>query len=113
MLEHCPDAEWRVMFALVRFGGLRTPSETFALRWADIDWAGGRFKVHSPKTAHHEGKEFRMVPLFPELLPHLREAFERADDGAEYVVTRYRDAGQNLRTQLQQIIKRAGLQRFA
>lgn len=114
VLEHCPDAEWRVMFALARFAGLRTPSETLRLRWADIDWGddsgGGRFTVTSPKTEHHEGKESRIVPLFPDLLPHLREAFEQADDGAEYVVTRYRDSSQNLRTQLHRIIKRAGLE---
>lgn len=109
VLDVCPDTEWRVMFALARFGGLRTPSETLRLRWADIDWANNRFTVTSPKTEHHDGKGSRIVPLFPELLPHLREAFELADDGNEFVVTRYRDAGTNLRTHLQRIIKRAGL----
>ena len=109
VLDACPDAEWRVMFALARFGGLRTPSETLRLRWCDIDWAHSRFTVTSPKTEHHDGKGTRIVPLFPELLPHLREAFELADDGAEYVITRTRDGGINLRTHLQRIIKRAGL----
>jgi len=97
------------MFALARFGGLRTPSETLRLRWSDIDWAGNRFTVHASKTEHHAGGGVRIVPLFPELLPHLRDAFEAADDETEYVVTRYRDAGVNLRTQLERIIKRAGL----
>ncbi len=109
MLNACPDAEWRVMFALARFGGLRTPSETLRLRWADIDWAAGRFTVTSPKTEHHEGKASRIVPLFPELLPYLREAFKQAEDGAEYVITHYRDVGTNLRTRMHRIIKRAGL----
>ncbi|MEM6855661.1 MAG: tyrosine-type recombinase/integrase, partial [Planctomycetota bacterium] len=113
VLDACPDAEWRVMFALARFGGLRTPSETLGLRWSDVEWAdesgAGRFRVVSPKTAHHEGKDFRMVPLFPELVPHLREAFERAEDGAEFVVSRYREHTQNLRTRLHRIIRSAGL----
>ena len=109
VLDACPDAEWRCMVALARFGGLRTPSETVRLRWCDIDWAAGRFTVTSPKTEHHDGHGTRIVPLFPELLPHLREAFELADDGAEYVITRTRDGGINLRTHLQRIIKRAGL----
>jgi hypothetical protein len=55
------------------------------------------------------GGESRIVPLFPELLPHLREAFERAEPGAEYVIPRYRHTNQNLRTQLCRIIKKAGL----
>ena len=108
VLDACPDIEWRVMFALARFGGLRTPSETLRLRWADVDWAGGRFTVTSPKTEHHDGKGSRIVPLFPELLPHLREAFEAADDGAEFVITRYR-VGSNVGPHFARIVKRAGL----
>lgn len=109
VLDACPDAEWRVMFALARFGGLRTPSETLRLRWADINWANNRFAVTSPKTEHHDGRGSRVVPLFTELLPHLRQAFQLANDGDEFVVTRYRDPGVNLRTRLLRIIKHAGL----
>ena len=32
VLEACPTAEWRLIFALARFGGLRIPSELLALR---------------------------------------------------------------------------------
>jgi len=110
VLDACPDAEWRLLFALSRYGGLRCPSETLRLRWADIDWAQNRMTVRSPKTEHHEGGASRVVPVFPELRPYLLDAFERADDGAEYVVTRYRDTTQNLRTQLTKIIRRAGLE---
>jgi len=109
VLDACPDAEWRLIFALSRFGGLRCPSEHLALTWGDIHWAEGRFTVHSPKTEHHSGGESRQVPLFPEILPHLREVFELAEPGAEYVITRYRRSNQNLSTQLRRIIKRAGL----
>ena len=35
------DAEWKAIIALARYGGLRTPSETMALRWIDIDWERG------------------------------------------------------------------------
>lgn len=38
VLDHCPDDDWRLMFALARFGGLRVPSEPLGLRWADVDW---------------------------------------------------------------------------
>lgn len=109
VLDACPDAEWRLIFALCRFGGLRCPSEVLGLTWGDIHWAEGRFTVHSPKTEHHPGKGTRVVPLFPELLPHLRAAFDQAEPGAEYVITRYRLPNQNLSTQLRRILRRAGL----
>jgi integrase len=109
VLGACPDAEWRLLFALARFGGLRVPSEVLKLRWGDINWEQGWFKVHSPKTEHFEGKESRLVPIFPELLPYLREAFEQAPEGTEYCITRYRDASVNLRTHLERIIEKAGL----
>lgn len=107
VLDACPDAEWRLIFALARFGGLRVPSELLALRWRDIDWGASRFRVTSPKKAH-AGKASRTVPIFPELLPYLRDAFEAAEDGAEYVISKHRNT--NLRTRLGKIIRRAGLE---
>jgi integrase len=107
VLNKCPDQEWRCIVALARYGGLRCPSEVLALRWDDIDWQRERMRVRSPKTEHIEGRESRFVPLFPELLPELRDAQELAPEGAEFVITRYR-SGANLRTQLHRIAKRAG-----
>jgi integrase len=101
VLDACPDAEWRLIFALCRWGGLRCPSEVLALRWGDVDWERSRFTVRSAKTEHHEGKGRRIVPIFPELLPHLADAFDRAEPGQEYVIIRCRDGGVNLRTQLE------------
>ena len=109
VLAECPDVEWRLLFALSRYGGLRCPSEHLALRWTDVDWGAERVTIHSSKTEHHPGGKTRQIPLFPELLPHLREAFELAGEGAEFVITRYRGTNKNLRTQLNRIIKRAGL----
>jgi len=109
VLEACPDAQWRLLFALARFGGLRVPSEPLALRWSDIDWEHDRINVPSPKTEHIEGKESRLIPIFPELRPYLEEVWEAAEPGTEYVVTRYRSTEANLRTQLMRIINRAGL----
>ena len=104
VLEACPDAEWRLIFALSRFGGLRCPSEHLALTWPDVDWERDRFRVDSPKTG------VRWVPIFPELRPYLEEAFEQAAEGSLYLVNRYRDTNQNLRTQLNRILRRAGLE---
>ncbi len=118
VLEQCPDHHWRTMVALCRFGGLRCPSEVLSLRWSDVDWERSRLTVTSPKTEHHAGKECRVVPIFPELLEPLQTAFDRAPEGAVYVVDeRFRKAlgaggwaNCNLRTTLEKIIRRAGLE---
>ena len=109
VLEACPDAQWRLLFALSRFGGLRCPSEHLALHWGDVDWERNRMTIRSPKTEHHPGGESRTVPLFPELRPHLEATFDEAEPGTEYVITRYRDSNVNLRTQLLRIMQRAGV----
>lgn len=115
-LDSCPSAEWRLIVALSRFGGLRCPSEHLLLTWADIHWDSGRFTVHSPKTEHIEGKAERIVPIFPELYPYLRDAFELAAPGQIHVITRNRsDSGMgnglttNWRTQFLRILRKAGV----
>ena len=55
VIASCPDTQWRLLFALSRYGGLRCPSEHLALRWGDIDWSQDRITVMSPKTEHHAG----------------------------------------------------------
>ncbi len=110
ILDAAPDAEWRLLIVLARYGGLRTPSESLRLRWTDIDIERKRFTVTSPKTEHHAGHESRIVPLFPDVASALDEAFVTAPEGAEFCVTRYRLNTLNLRTQFCRIIKRAGLQ---
>lgn len=110
IIDACPDHEWRLIFALSRYGGLRCPSEHLALRWGDVNWERGTMLVRSAKTERHEGKGTRLVPLFPELRTILDEAWERAEPGVEHIINRYRDANQNLRTTFQKIIRRAGLE---
>ncbi len=116
ILEACPDQEWRVIFALGRWGGLRTPSESLELRWSDIAWDRNRFKVRSSKTARY-GKSERIVPLFPELLTELNALFELVEPGVSvpadsYIIQRYRDNEQNLRTQLNRIADNASVERW-
>lgn len=64
----------------------------------------------SPKTEHHDGHASRLVPIFPELRKYLLEAFEAAEDGAEFCIARDRDPAVNVRTQLHRIIRGAGLE---
>jgi len=109
VLDACPDAEWRLIVALSRYGGLRCPSEHLELSWDDVDWARNRLHITSPKTARHTGHESRIVPLFPELRPYLDAVWNAAEPGTKYVIHRHRMAAGNLRTQLTRIVKRAGL----
>lgn len=122
VLKACPDAEWRLLFALCRYGGLRCPSETLGLCWDDVDWERGLLFVTAPKTEHHDGKGLRLVPLFPELRPYLERCFADrygewpsalqtalriAAPARTHVIATHRNA--NHRTRLLKIIKRAGL----
>ena len=112
VIKACPNAEWRLIVALSRYGGLRCPSETISLTWKDIDWEHGRIRVRSPKTEHHAGGESRVIPMFPELRPYLDAVWEEAQPGAKYVITQYRDKTQNLRSRLLDIIWAAGLKEW-
>ena len=69
---------------------------------------GGRMTVHSPKTEHHEGKRARVIPIFPELRPYLEDAKVRPSrrPNTSLAVT---ERNANLRTQLERIIRKAGL----
>jgi len=113
ILDACPCQDWRTIIALTRIGGLRCPNEVLALKWEDVNWELNKFYVTSSKTEHHEGKGGRWVPLFPELKTELEALFfDPASEGNEFVINRYRDASQNLRTTLEKIVKRAGLEMF-
>ncbi len=109
VLEACPSAAWRLAFALCRFGGLRCASEVVRLKWADINWEKSRFTVHASKTEHHADAGIRVVPIFPELVPYLRDAFEAADPGAVYCCPQFANANQMYRKTFMAIIAQAGL----
>ncbi|WP_417744719.1 tyrosine-type recombinase/integrase [Rosistilla oblonga] len=109
VIDACPDAQWRLIFALARYGALRCPSEVLELKWSDIDWDKQEMLVRSEKTAHHVGQGSRRIPIFTDLLPFIEDAQELSEGMGEYLIHRYRDGESNLRTQLHRIIKRAHL----
>ena len=79
ILDKLPSAQWRLLFALARWGGMRVPSELEALLITDVDWERMRISFRSPKTEHHEGKDRREIRIFPELVQPLWEVFETAE----------------------------------
>lgn len=105
--EACPDAEWRLLFSLWRFAGLRK-TEVMWLTWDDVLWDEGRMRVHAKKTRHHEGKEIRYVPL-RDILDDLKAVFEERDEGATKMITRYSESNSNLDKPMKVILNRAGV----
>ena len=108
VLEACPSLQWRLLVAIARFAGLRTPSETHLLTWTDVDWERGRMRVRSPKTEHHPGHEERLVPITPELIAVLEEGFAAAPEGQEQIIT-LKPGGQ-LGRALRRIVRHAGVE---
>jgi integrase len=111
--------QWRTIVALCRFGGLRCPSEVLSLEWSHVDWEKGWLIVPSPKTARHAGQASRKIPLYGELEPFLREAWELASDGQTHVVggellakadTPGGWRSINLRTSFERLLRRAGVE---
>lgn len=92
VLEALPDAKWKLVFALSRYGGLRCPSEIVALKWGDVNWARARFTVHASKTEHHADAGIRVVPIFPELAPYFQAAFDAAAPGEIFCCPQYATA---------------------
>ena len=109
VVNHVADPQWKLLISLGRWGGLRVPSEALALKWTDVDIERKRFVVRAAKTEHHDDGGVRMVPMFPELVEHFRRVFDEAEVGAVYVISRYRNSAQNLRTQFQRFIEQAGV----
>jgi integrase len=85
------DLEFRLILALARFAGLRCASEVLALEWSHVNWHAGTLTVPSPKTEHHHGGEQRVIPIFADVLPHLRAVFDATIPGTKHVIDRLRD----------------------
>lgn len=106
VLSKCPSIEWKLIFSLARFAGLRCPTEVLGLTWGDVDWDKGRLRIDSVKTG------LRWCPLFPELRELLEQALEESPQKRKdaHVILSHRGNETNLRTQLLRIIKAAGLE---
>lgn len=116
IFDACPDQEWRVIFALSRYGGLRVPSEVLPLTWSMFDWDKERFTFPACKTERY-GKPMRTLPIFPELATELLLWRQQLDESPElacddYVVTTHRHTGKHLRETFLTIVDAAGVARY-
>lgn len=108
VLEKCPNVQWRAIFSLARWAGLRIPSELALLRWSDVEWDARRLRIRSPKTEHHKGHEERYCPLLPQVVNALVDLRAFASPGIDLIFAD-RKATANLRTRMTKIVNAAGL----
>lgn len=109
LIDNAPSTQWRALIGLCRYAGLRTPSETDSLTWADVDFEARRLRVRSPKTERFEGKAERLTPISPRLMELLQAAFDEADEGTVHVITL---PSNNRHRRMESIIKTAVMERW-
>lgn len=111
VIDKAPDAEMRAIIALSFWGGLRTPSEHFVMKWSAIRWDENMMTVYCPKT-EGVGKPLRETPLFPELLPYLLDLYEVSEHTGpeDFVVQKRRQQSDtNLRARMRRLCIKAGV----
>ena len=109
ILAATQDAEFRLIVALARYGGLRCPSEVLALRWSAVNWAEDRLIIKSPKTERHVEHEDRLIPLFAEIRPYLDDLWDSVDDGADLMFPGHQVTGTALTKKLRAICNGLGI----
>ena len=84
LINSCEHIQWKLLFAMSRFLGLRIPSEINQMRWEHINWEKNQLTIFSPKTAR-KNKPFRVVPLPVKVRLHLESAHAVRDTASPYV----------------------------
>ena len=114
VIQKAPSLEWKTLVAIVRYTGCRV-GEALALRWQDIVWESDRIKMPCPKTKRY-GSNYRVIPLWPELKPFLRDLQLVASRESDYCIgtlvksqVRQTRLTKNLGTQFKRNIEKAGL----
>jgi integrase len=104
LLDTCPNTQWRALVGLLRFAGLRCPSETHSVTWGDVDWGRNALRVFAPKTG-----QTRTVPLCADLRAILDDAWYLAGDDTAPTTPIVSVPRNNRHKRLKAIIRRAGL----
>lgn len=103
VIDYCPTSEWKSMFALARFAGLRCPSESFLAKWSSVDWERGTMLIESPKK-----KDTRLIPLFPALRHYLSQHWNELPPGAsDWILPTLRETSGSLHAPAAKIIVRS------
>lgn len=88
VLEAFPDDRWRCLFALCRLAGVLR-GDALRLTWADVIWDKSILHIRSKRKKRTTKDSTRLCPIVPELMTILRDAFDRAEEGAVKVCSMY------------------------
>jgi integrase len=103
------DLEFRGVFVLARFAGLRIPSEIHGLTWQDVNWEAGTLRVVSRKNRRHASTNVRFVPLSQEARAALDALWEDASPGDTLIFPQHQVTGTRLRTKLRRACERSDI----
>jgi integrase len=108
-LMDAADPEFRLIIALARYLGLRTPSETWPLRWEWVNWEMGTIRVLDSKRKRHPDKMWRFPPLFPEVQELLWEQYNSSRTDSVLIFPERTTTDTALRNKLERVCLRAGV----
>ena len=98
----------KLRFILLRYLGLRAPSEMNLLTWECFCWETHTVLIRSPKTKGNADGGFRRCPFgHPDILPTLKKAFDARESDTSSVVPPIKHAP--LTRKVQKWLGRAGL----
>jgi integrase len=103
-----------LLFALCRLAGLRK-MEAVTLEWVNVDFEQSRLTVVGKSDDagwQPKSRQTRVVPIFPELMALLTQAFNEAPEGQQRVCTGLRTK-HNLSYDLPRVIRQAGLEPYS
>lgn len=103
------DHELRALLALVRFCGLRCPSEIRGLTWGAVAWEANTIVVYAPKNDEYDSGR-REVPLFAPIMPYLLAHCERCgdDSAGALMFPRHQKTGAAITGRLATLCRKAG-----
>jgi len=81
--------EDKLRFVLMRYLGLRSPSEMNELSWSDFDWKDGLVTIRSPKLINHPRKYRRQCAFrWPEAIKVISDAYDNRLADSEKILPR-------------------------
>jgi hypothetical protein len=83
-------------------------AEVFGSTWVDVLWDQERMRVYATKTAHHEGRDIRYVPL-RDIRPYLDAVYFNPATVDRPIITRFTPSNSNLDKPFKAILHRSGL----
>lgn len=93
VIQHLPNARFKLLLGLSGFGGLRIPSESRLVRRCDVNPGLTRLRVHCAKTDGHPDKMVRYVPICPRLRPLVAARIQELEGEEDYLCPIGTEAG--------------------